>query len=498
MKKSFLSKSVALLLSFFALASCGGNNASSMTSSAAEATSSSVAASSASSPATSSSVLSSSEASSSSVASSSSPDFVSQAKLTTDYTNKQFLTDGIGQVTLKEKVDGDTAHFQQVSGSTLTIKGRYLCIDTPESTGMVEPWGHGASAYNGTLLANAKTIVLSSDSHGDAFPAKDSTGSRYLVYVWVSTAETPTLDSFILVNLALVQEGWSKAKGATGTDYGQLFIDASAQAQSEQLHVWSSAPDPDFNYSAPTTTTLKSIIDGVDSEGNAFDWIGSKATFTGIVTMTGPDKGAAFVNKDFTWDDNGTSVTKRYGIYIFTSYIAYYPLKTIGNEVQITGLVSEYEGTKQIVAVSYNEYYPEEGDMKILSTGNVMAPLTGTAKELAVDQNINVVCTVTLDCTGGYATQNAATSTAYSYSLYCQDNTGRLNVYIVDSLYIKYTSAYLTHKVGERVMGDDGLGYFKGATSLTITGGLVTYITTAGVKTYQIKLARASDLVVTY
>lgn len=66
-------------------------------------------------------------------------DYVSQVHLAMEYSGKAFLTDGIGQVTLTQKVDGDTAHFKQISGSTLTIKGRYNCIDTPESTGMVEP-----------------------------------------------------------------------------------------------------------------------------------------------------------------------------------------------------------------------------------------------------------------------------------------------------------------------------------------------------------------------
>lgn len=436
-------------------------------------------------------------------------DYVSQVHLAMEYSGKAFLTDGIGQVTLTQKVDGDTAHFKQISGSTLTIKGRYNCIDTPESTGMVEPWGHGASLYNGSLLESAETIVLSTDSHASKAPAVDSTGSRYLVYVWVSTEENAPIADLKLVNLALCQEGWSKAKGATGSDYGSTFILAGAQAQAEKLHVWSDDKDPDFNYDAPTTTTMKAIVDGVDSEGNAYDWVGSKATFTGIVCATGPDQGAAYVNKDFTWTDaSGANVTQRYGLYIFTSYVVYAPLKTIGNEVQITGLVAEYEGIKQIVAVSYNEYYPQDDDMKVLSTGNTLAPLTGTAAELAQDKNINVVVTSPkLDCTYGYATLNAATSNAYSFTLYCVDEAGtKLNIYIVDTLAINYVADYsytdsagkvTVYKAGTRVAGDAGVAYFKDAASIILTGGLVTYTTTAGVKTYQVKLCNRSNLAVT-
>lgn len=415
-------------------------------------------------------------------------DYVADVKLTQSYTGKHFLTDGIGAVKLKEKVDGDTAHFAQLDGDTGTIKGRYLCIDTPESTGMVEPWGHGASVYNGTMLTNAKQIVLTSGLSASK-PALDSTGSRYLVYVWTSDVEGGDLSTFKLVNLALVQTGWSKAKGATGTDYGESFIKAASQAQQASLHVWSNEKDPCFNYNAPTTTTLKAIIDGVDSDGKAFDWTGAKATFTGIVVETGPDKGAAFVNKDFTYSENGVDVTRRYGIYIFTSYVEFAPLKTIGNEVQITGLISEYQGVKQVVGVSYSAYYPSDDDMKILSKNNVMAPLTGTAKALGIDQNINIVCTATLKCTGGYATPNTATTTANTFTLYCQDDTASLNIYIVDSIFITNVQD------GSRV---ETVDYFKNATSLTVTGGLVTYTTSTGKKTYQIKLCRAADLVVTY
>jgi Micrococcal nuclease (thermonuclease) homologs len=467
MKKSFFKLSLISLFTFGALlSSCVENSSSS------------------------SSLDSSSSAASSSVQMT---DYVSQAKLTNEYSGKHFLTDGIGKVTLSEKVDGDTAHFKQIDGSTLTIKGRYLCIDTPESTGMVEAWGHDASDFNGNLLNTAKTIVLSSDNltAGGTYtaPSLDSTGSRYLVYVWVSTTENAPIADLTLVNLALVQAGLSKAKGATKTDYAALFTLAATQAQRLKLYVWSDAVDPRLptgNHEA----TIQMIVDGLDTSGNVFNWVDCKATFTGIVAMTGPDKGAAFVNKDFEVDVGGVISTKRYGIYVFTSYIEYTPLVTIGNEVEITGIVSEYQGIKQIVGVSYNAYYPDEDDMKILSRSNTLAPITGTAEELSVDQNVNVVCKAEeLVCTGGYATQNAATLTAYSFSLYCQDSFGTsLNIYIVDSIAIMPES-------GPRVQTVD---YFKSATSITVTGGLVTYTTSKGVKTYQIKLCRAADLSLTF
>ena len=91
-------------------------------------------------------------------------DYVSETKMKEDYKGKTFLKDGIGQVDLVRKIDGDTAHFYPHGEKTNLIKSRYNCIDTPESTGMLEPWGAGASSFNGDMLATAKTIVLTTDS----------------------------------------------------------------------------------------------------------------------------------------------------------------------------------------------------------------------------------------------------------------------------------------------------------------------------------------------
>ena len=49
--------------------------------------------------------------------------------------------------TVKSYIDGDTTHFH-VDRSVCedgVLKARYLAINTPESTGKVEPWGKAAS-----------------------------------------------------------------------------------------------------------------------------------------------------------------------------------------------------------------------------------------------------------------------------------------------------------------------------------------------------------------
>ena len=439
-------------------------------------------------------------------------DYVKETHLNYQYKDKQFLKDGVGEVTLVTKVDGDTAHFKQVSGDTGTIKGRYNCIDTPESTGMLEPWGKGASNFNGDYLAKAKHIVLTTDvadNDGQGKPVLDSTGGRYLVYVWVTEVENPTIDDFINLNLALCQEGYSKAKGVTGKEYADAFTNAAVQAQALKLHLWSDEKDPDYNYANPVKIDLRMICEGYDSEGKKFDWVGCKVTFEAYVAGVGPDQGAAYVCNDISWTDASGEHTQRYGMYVFTQYIVYKPLQTIGNFLEISGTVAEYNGNLQVVDVSYSDYYKDDYDMKILSTGNTdkVQPFEGSAGTFANDKYINTMVSLNLVCTGGYATLNTATSTAYSFTLYChdKDNTSEeLNIRISDVLAINYP------KTLTRIR--DNIPFFKGEKTIaesinngkntdqrkveyiTITGALVKYTTTKGKITYQVNLCRSKDL----
>ena len=114
----------------------------------------------------SSSLPPSSSAPSSSTSSSGQAEYVdyihdSNVKLTLAYEGKSFVKDGIQKVTLDTCIDGDTAHFD--AGSDGKIKARYYGIDTPESTGKVQPFGRGASNFNKEKLEAANengTIVI--------------------------------------------------------------------------------------------------------------------------------------------------------------------------------------------------------------------------------------------------------------------------------------------------------------------------------------------------
>ena len=91
------------------------------------------------------------------------------------------------EVTVKTYVDGDTVHFH-VPETVMpggVLKARFLAVNTPESTGKIEEYGKAASNFTKEKLQNAVSIILESDN--DSWNA-DSTGGRYLVWVWYKTA----------------------------------------------------------------------------------------------------------------------------------------------------------------------------------------------------------------------------------------------------------------------------------------------------------------------
>ena len=140
--------------------------------------------------------------------------------------------DHIGYVSLKTCTDGDTANFTQDDyvddfGSPVSIKTRFLGVNTPESTAKVEPWGKKASLFTKHVLeeaqadADAKStttnkvynIVLINNPNDGNFEIKDSSGGRWLAFIWYrKTTESP----WRLLNLEIVEQGFSR---------NQLFVD---------------------------------------------------------------------------------------------------------------------------------------------------------------------------------------------------------------------------------------------------------------------------------
>lgn len=150
-------------------------------------------------------------------------DYVSELKFNMNSETKKQV------VTVKTYVDGDTTHFHVpedvVPGGVL--KARYLAIDTPESTGKIEEYGKKASEFTRAKLSSAVSIIVESDSEKWNL---DSTGSRYLVWVWYKDSED---GAYRNLNLEILQNGLAAASSTGNNRYGSICLSALAQARAE-------------------------------------------------------------------------------------------------------------------------------------------------------------------------------------------------------------------------------------------------------------------------
>ncbi len=228
-----------------------------------------------------------------------------ELKLTVPYTKESnFITDGIGIVTVAQHVDGDTTIFRQVDGQTFTV--RYLGIDTPESTFRFDPWGKEAAKYTKDLLDNAKEIVLQAEGE-----RKDGNG-RYLAWVWADG---------VLVNLRLVEVGYSQAKVAKGTSYTDIINTVDYAVSSAKRRVYGEK-DPNYDYSRDgVEISIKDLTEHFD------ECVGVKVIITGTITRKVGEH--PYIEQD------------GYGMYLYIGYVLTSQLE-IGNNVTIQGLVPTY------------------------------------------------------------------------------------------------------------------------------------------------------------
>lgn len=168
--------------------------------------------------------------------------FTDELKLIPSFAGKKFLTSGIEEVRLANSIDGDTSHF--FDGSNNLIKIRYLGINTPESTSRIDPWGKQASEFVKNRLESAYSIVIEAEILG-GIPETDTTGDRYLGYVWYKETET---DDYRLLNLEVIENCFSHFTGnASNLKYGPTLRDAYIDKSKMGLRVFGEK-DPLFNY----------------------------------------------------------------------------------------------------------------------------------------------------------------------------------------------------------------------------------------------------------
>jgi len=242
-------------------------------------------------------------------------------QLSLDYKNHDFYKDGIGEVTLKTPIDGDTAHFYPVVTTTSRdpIKSRFWGIDTPESTGRIQPWGQAASKFTKQKLNNAKengTIVVSTASSKYGAPVPDSTGDRYVSLIWINeTKKNADFTELKLLNLWIVQEGYSWVKNvADMPSYSDIFYEAEAQAKKYKLYLFSDKDDPDYppegEYTVVTILDLKREREQLIKNPNyESKYDGLRVCITG--TVAGYADGTLYL-EDYYSEEQGGNVKNGY------------------------------------------------------------------------------------------------------------------------------------------------------------------------------------------
>lgn len=165
--------------------------------------------------------------------------YTDDLKLTTSVTGKEFIKDGIGVVRLNRVVDGDTISVY-TNGSSEAITIRFLGINTPESTGTIDPWGKAASAYAKEVLYNAYSIVLEAEGE-----RKDSGGKRWLAWVWY---QKDSSSEYRLFNLEELELSYTKYNQQPSSKYHSIFLEAAAKTAKYGMKVFGEK-DPNFNYS---------------------------------------------------------------------------------------------------------------------------------------------------------------------------------------------------------------------------------------------------------
>ena len=262
------------------------------------------------------------------------------------------------QVTVKTFIDGDTVHFfvpdSLVPGGVL--KARFLAVNTPETTGKIEEYGKKAAAFTRSKLENAHSIILESETSAWE---KDTTGDRYLTWVWYQEAEGQPYHN---LNIEILQQGLAKANSSANNRYGDICMKAIDQAKAGKLNLYSGQKDPDFYYGDAIELTLKEL------RSNPEAYNGKKVAFSGIITMD---------NSNSVYLESYDAETNLYfGLSVYYGYNLNgkgMEILSVGNEARIVGTMQYYEAGNawQVSGINYRMIKPKDpGNIQKLSDGH--------------------------------------------------------------------------------------------------------------------------------
>ena len=378
------------------------------------------------------------------------------------------------EVTVKQFVDGDTTHFF-VPSSVMpggVLKARYLAVNTPESTGKIEEFGKKASNFTKEKLSSAVSIIIESET---ASWDPDSTGDRYLVWVWYK----PSADAeYRNLNIEILQNGLAIASNSANNQYGTTCMAALNQAKAQKLNVHSGQKDPDYYYGEAVEMTLKELRPNLEKYSNM------DVAFEGIVTMN--DNNGVYV------ESYDPETDMYYGMFVYYGFNLNgkgMEILTVGNEVRIVGSVQYYEGggSWQIADVDYRMMKPDDpNNLQKLSdghapayvetsvktfNGNVTIPsdegetVTKRYAEMALGTSIEMKGLKVVD---SYTTTNEESSSKGAFTLECEVDGQTVDVrttvlYDADGNLIK-ASAYEGKTIDVKGMVD----YFNGSYQIKV------------------------------
>lgn len=386
-----------LLTATTLIAGCFGSSSSNVSSSSSVSLSSSV------------SVSSSESSSSSSVSSVSTsveiPEIDTQytdaLNLTVSYTGMEFIEDGIGEVTFTRCTDGDTANF---NSNGIIFPVRFLGIDTPESTSKIEPWGMSAARFTCDTLSDAEKIVLQAEGE-----RVDSTGGRYLAWVWYQPSVGAELR---LINLEIIEQAYSPSKGLGESVYAQTFYDADLKTQPTLRRIWGE-DDPEYDYSnTPVSMTI------ADLRLNYDDYVAKWVVISqALVTRK---LGSAF----YIQDDSGS------GLYLYPGYsLPDTSFIRVGDLITIQGKATQYANEVQLVELQILNTTTFELLFVLHSRGNPVLPTPITINQMEAYRGAFVeVTNITVNSFGSVSDTGA-------YSVYGSDSANQeINIRIDGSV----------------------------------------------------------------
>ena len=284
------------------------------------------------------------------------------------------------EVTVKSYIDGDTTHFFLPANNSLNqefVKARYLAINTPESTGKIEPYGKKASKFTKEKLMSATSIYIECDSN--EWEA-DSTGSRYLLWIWYKTENDKDYRN---LNIEILQEGLAIASNSAQNRYGSIAVKAIDQAKELKLNVYSGQDDPDMYYGSAVEATLKEI------RLNIQDYNGVKVAFEGVVTKD--------YNQTVYVEDYDSELDMYFGMQVYYGFGANGEILSalgVGNLVRVVGTVQYYEngGTYQVAGLQYDMMDPTSPEnTQLIEEGHKAAYTPTTAEKFQSKVNVELI-----------------------------------------------------------------------------------------------------------